>query len=111
MDDAIGVDVLTDPMTRQRLYETASQIRHEVSTTHIANCNLPYVTANANGVVHYKHQYTEFQYNSLMESHVQLVAKICEDAVKLFFQKNKQKSIDSVIIIGASCEHFIACDV
>ena len=92
--------MLSDPLTKQRLYETANQIRHEISTTHIVNCHLPYVAANANGVVHYKHQYTEFQYNTIIQSHVEHVCKVCEDAVLSFKQNHQNKSISSVLIIG-----------
>ena len=47
-----GIDLSTDPMALQRLYEAAEKAKIELSTTQEAQINLPFVTADAAGPKH-----------------------------------------------------------
>jgi len=47
-----GIDLSTDPMALQRLYEASEKAKIELSTTQEAQINLPFVTADASGPKH-----------------------------------------------------------
>src|SRR5713101_8355508 len=47
-----GIDLSSDPMALQRLYEAAEKAKIELSTTQETQINLPFITADASGPKH-----------------------------------------------------------
>ena len=47
-----GIDLRSDPMALQRLYEAAEKAKIELSTTQETQINLPFITADASGPKH-----------------------------------------------------------
>ncbi|MFP3040002.1 MAG: Hsp70 family protein [Candidatus Hodgkinia cicadicola] len=48
----INIDLKDDELVLQRLRETAERVKVELSTTVTTEINLPFITANENGVKH-----------------------------------------------------------
>jgi molecular chaperone DnaK len=93
-----GIDLSTDKMALQRLYEAAEKAKIELSSTMTTQINLPFITATQEGPKHLDLQLTRAKLN-------ELTAKLLERTV----QPTKQaltdagldnSKIDHVVLVG-----------
>src|SRR6201990_794658 len=60
-----AIDLKTDPMALQRLYEAAEKAKIELSTAQESQINLPFITADASGPKHLDVRITRAKFNEL----------------------------------------------
>jgi molecular chaperone DnaK len=94
-----GIDLSSDPMALQRLYEAAEKAKIELSTTQETQINLPFITADASGPKHLDTRLTRAKLaeltSNLLEKIVAPVKQAIDDA------KDKGvKEIEHVVLVG-----------
>ena len=93
-----GIDLSTDRMALQRLYEAAEKAKIELSSTMTTQINLPFVTATPEGPKHLDLQLTRAKLNELtaelLERTVGPTKRVLEDAGLSADQ------IDHVVLVG-----------
>jgi molecular chaperone DnaK len=93
-----GIDLSTDRMALQRLYEAAEKAKIELSSTMTTQINLPFVTATPEGPKHLDLQLTRAKLNELthelLERTVGPTRQVLEDAGLSADQ------IDHVVLVG-----------
>src|SRR5258707_5615061 len=94
-----GIDLSSDPMALQRLYEAAEKAKIELSTTQETQINLPFITADASGPKHLDTRLTRAKLaeltSALLDRVVAPVRQAIDDA------KNKGvKEIDHIVLVG-----------
>ena len=95
-----GVDLLKDPMAKQRLKEAAEKAKIELSSTTSTEINLPYITATASGPKHLVRTLTRAKFEQLADKLIQATIKPCEQALK--DAGMTPADIDEVILVGGS---------
>ncbi len=95
-----GVDLLQDPMAKQRLKEAAEKAKIELSSTTSTEINLPYITATASGPKHLVRTLTRAKFEQLADKLIQATIKPCEQALK--DAGMTPADIDEVILVGGS---------
>lgn len=95
-----GVDILQDPMAKQRLKEAAEKAKIELSSTTSTEINLPYITATASGPKHLVRTLTRAKFEQLADKLIQATIKPCEQALK--DAGMTPADIDEVILVGGS---------
>ncbi|HWT92757.1 MAG TPA: molecular chaperone DnaK [Solirubrobacteraceae bacterium] len=60
-----GIDLASDPMALQRLYEAAEKAKIELSTAQETQINLPFITADQSGPKHLDERLTRARFNEL----------------------------------------------
>lgn len=95
-----GVDLLQDPMAKQRLKEAAEKAKIELSSTTSTEINLPYITATASGPKHLVRTLTRAKFEQLADKLIQATIKPCEQALK--DADMTPADIDEVILVGGS---------
>ncbi len=93
-----GIDVKEDKAAMQRLKEEAEKAKKELSTTEVADINLPFLTANANGPKHFEYKLTRAKLMDLVGELIDKTAAPCEKAIK--DAKLKASDINEVILVG-----------
>jgi molecular chaperone DnaK len=93
-----GIDLSTDRMALQRLYEAAEKAKIELSSTMTTQINLPFVTATPEGPKHLDLQLTRAKLNELthdlLERTVGPTRRVLEDAGL------DASQIDHVVLVG-----------
>jgi molecular chaperone DnaK len=93
-----GIDLSTDRMALQRLYEAAEKAKIELSSTMTTQINLPFVTATPEGPKHLDLQLTRAKLNELthdlLERTVGPTKRVLEDAGLT------SDKIDHVVLVG-----------
>jgi len=94
-----GIDLSTDPMALQRLYEAAEKAKIELSTTQETQINLPFITADGSGPKHLDTRLTRAKLSELtgdlLERVVSPVKQALDDA------KDKGvREIEHVVLVG-----------
>jgi molecular chaperone DnaK len=93
-----GIDLSTDRMALQRLYEAAEKAKIELSSTMTTQINLPFVTATPEGPKHLDLQLTRAKLNELahdlLERTVGPTRRVLEDAGL------SADKIDHVVLVG-----------
>ncbi len=93
-----GIDLSTDRMALQRLYEAAEKAKIELSSTMTTQINLPFVTATPEGPKHLDLQLTRAKLNELtaelLERTVGPTKRVLEDAGL------SSDQIDHVVLVG-----------
>src|SRR2546422_2379352 len=94
-----GIDLSSDPMALQRLYEAAEKAKIELSTTQETQINLPFITADASGPKHLDTRLTRAKLSELtselLDRVVAPVRRALDDA------KDKGvKEIEHVVLVG-----------
>ena len=93
-----GIDLSTDRMALQRLYEAAEKAKIELSSTMTTQINLPFVTATPEGPKHLDLQLTRAKLNELthdlLERTVGPTKRVLEDAGL------DASQIDHVVLVG-----------
>jgi molecular chaperone DnaK len=77
-----GIDVKDDKAAMQRLKEEAEKAKKELSTTEVADINLPFLTADAEGPKHFEYKLTRAKLIELVQDLIEKTAEPCEKALK-----------------------------
>src|SRR3990167_3443326 len=93
-----GIDVKDDKAAMQRLKEEAEKAKKELSSTEVADINLPFLTANADGPKHFEYKLTRAKLIDLVGELIEKTATPCEKALK--DAKLKASDINEVILVG-----------
>lgn len=93
-----GIDVKKDKAAMQRLKEEAEKAKKELSTTEVADINLPFLTADADGPKHFEYKLTRAKLVELVQDYIDKTAVPCEKALK--DAKLKASDINEVILVG-----------
>jgi molecular chaperone DnaK len=93
-----GIDITDDKAAMQRLRDEAEKAKIELSTTNEVTINLPFLTATADGPVHFETKLTRAKLESLVGDLVDRTAEPCEKALK--DAGLKASDINAVILVG-----------
>ncbi len=93
-----GIDVKSDKAAMQRLKEEAEKAKKELSTTEVADINLPFLTADAEGPKHFEYKLTRAKLVELVQDMIDKTAEPCKKALK--DAKLEPKDIQEVILVG-----------
>jgi molecular chaperone DnaK len=77
-----GIDVKDDKAAMQRLKEEAEKAKKELSSTEVADINLPFLTADAEGPKHFEYKLTRAKLIELVQDLIEKTADPCEKAIK-----------------------------
>ncbi|MBN1324702.1 MAG: molecular chaperone DnaK [Alphaproteobacteria bacterium] len=93
-----GIDLSSDKLALQRLKEAAEKAKIELSSKTSTDINLPYLTANASGPVHFNTTLTRAKLESLVADLIEKTIEPCRKALKdAGLDKSK---INEVILVG-----------
>ena len=93
-----GINVKDDKSAMQRLKEEAEKAKKELSTTEVADINLPFLTADADGPKHFEYKLTRSKLIDLVSDLIDKTASPSEKALK--DAKLKASDINEVILVG-----------
>src|SRR5699024_575375 len=95
-----GIDLLEDPMARQRLKDAAEKAKIELSSSQKTNVNLPFITATDSGPKHLNVDISRSQFEKLIDDLGEKSIEPCKKALK---DADLNKSdIETVILVGGS---------
>lgn len=93
-----GIDLMNDPLAKQRLKEAAEKAKIELSSATQTDVNLPYITADASGPKHLNIKVTRAKLEALVED---LVARSLEPVRQALKDADLSVSdIDEVVLVG-----------
>jgi len=93
-----GIDLSTDRMALQRLYESAEKAKIELSSTMTTQINLPFITATQEGPKHLDLQLTRAKLNELTAD---LLKRTIEPTKRALADAGLEPSaIDHVVLVG-----------
>ena len=93
-----GINIKDDKAAMQRLKEEAEKAKKELSSTEVADINLPFLTADADGPKHFEYKLTRSKLIDLVKDLIENTAIPCEKALK--DAKLSAKDINEVILVG-----------
>jgi molecular chaperone DnaK len=93
-----GVDILKDPLARQRLDEAAEKAKIELSTTPETEINIPFITSTDAGPQHLLLKMTRAQLESIADEFIARSIEITKRAVEA--SPFKMSEINEVILVG-----------
>ncbi len=93
-----GIDVKDDKAAMQRLKEEAEKAKKELSTTEVADINLPFLTADAEGPKHFEYKLTRAKLIELVQELIDKTAGPCEKALK--DAGLKASDINEIVLVG-----------
>ncbi len=93
-----GIDIKDDKAAMQRLKEEAEKAKKELSTTEVADINLPFLTADADGPKHFEYKLTRAKLIELVQDLIDKTAGPCEKAIK--DAKLTAKDINEIVLVG-----------
>ncbi len=93
-----GIDIKKDKAAMQRLKEEAEKAKKELSTTEVADINLPFLTADAEGPKHFEYKLTRAKLVELVQDMIDKTEDPCKKALK--DAKLEAKDINEVILVG-----------
>ena len=93
-----GVDLTSDKTVLQRLRDEAEKAKIELSSATSVEINLPFLTANDSGPLHFEHKLTRAKLEDLVADLIAKTVQPCEKALK--DAKLKPGDIDAVILVG-----------
>jgi molecular chaperone DnaK len=96
---AQGIDLQSDPMALQRLYEAAEKAKIELSTTQETQINLPFVTADQSGPKHLDMRLTRAKLAELTGALLDRVVAPVRQALADAKDKGAAE-IDHVVLVG-----------
>ena len=95
-----GVDLSTDKMALQRLKEAAEKAKKELSSATTTNINLPFISMNANGPLHFDMNLTKAKFDELTHD---LVLKTSEPVQRALSDAGITASeLGQVLLVGGS---------
>src|SRR5438270_3238685 len=93
-----GIDVKDDKAAMQRLKEEAEKAKKELTSTEVADINLPFLTADAEGPKHFEYKLTR---SKLVELVQELIDKTEEPVRKaLKDAKLEAKDVNEIVLVG-----------
>lgn len=93
-----GIDVTDDKAVMQRMRDEAEKAKIELSTAQEVDINLPFLTATADGPVHFEYKLTRAKLEDLVG---ELVARTAEPCIKALKDAGVDaKEIDAVVLVG-----------
>lgn len=93
-----GIDVKGDKAAMQRLKEEAEKAKKELSTTEVADINLPFLTADADGPKHFEYKLSRAKLVELVQDLIDGTAKPVEKALK--DAKLSASDINEIVLVG-----------
>lgn len=93
-----GVDLTKDKAALQRLRDEAEKAKIELSSSTSVDINLPFLTANESGPIHFEHKLSRAKLDDLVADLVKRTVAPCEKALK--DAKLSASDIDAVILVG-----------
>jgi molecular chaperone DnaK len=93
-----GIDIKDDKAAMQRLKEEAEKAKKELSTTEVADINLPFLTADAEGPKHFEYKLTRAKLIEIVQDLIDKTAGPCEKAIK--DAKLKTSDINEIVLVG-----------
>ena len=93
-----GVDLKDDKSALQRLRDEAEKAKIELSSSASVDINLPFLTANESGPLHFEYKLTRAKLEDLVADLVGRTVKPCEQALK--DAKLKAADIDAIVLVG-----------
>jgi molecular chaperone DnaK len=93
-----GIDVKDDKAAMQRLKEEAEKAKKELSTTEVADINLPFLTADADGPKHFEYKLTRAKLIELVQDLIDRTADPAEKALK--DAGLSASDINEVVLVG-----------
>ena len=95
-----GIDLRNDKMVLQRLKEAAEKAKIELSGMSSSNINLPFITANANGPLHFDATLTRAEFDRITADLVDATMKPTQQVLRDAGVSASQ--IDKVLLVGGS---------
>ena len=95
-----GIDLSGDKMVMQRLKDAAEKAKIELSGVMAADINLPFLTATANGPLHFESTLTRAKFNELTADLVEATMKPTKQVLSDAGLNPSQ--IDKVLLVGGS---------
>lgn len=93
-----GIDVKDDKAAMQRLKEEAEKAKKELSTTEVADINLPFLTADADGPKHFEYKLTRSKLVELVQDLIDNTAEPVKKALK--DAKLTPADINEIVLVG-----------
>jgi molecular chaperone DnaK len=93
-----GIDVKEDKAAMQRLKEEAEKAKKELSTTEVADINLPFLTADAEGPKHFEYKLTRAKLIELVQELIDKTEGPCQKAIK--DAKLSTGDINEIVLVG-----------
>jgi molecular chaperone DnaK len=93
-----GIDVKGDKAAMQRLKEEAEKAKKELSTTEVADINLPFLTADAEGPKHFEYKLTRAKLIEIVQDLIDKTSEPVEKALK--DAKLSASDINEIILVG-----------
>jgi molecular chaperone DnaK len=93
-----GIDVKEDKAAMQRLKEEAEKAKKELSTTEVADINLPFLTADAEGPKHFEYKLTRSKLIELVQELIDKTESPCQKAIK--DAKLSAADINEIVLVG-----------
>jgi molecular chaperone DnaK len=93
-----GIDIKQDKAAMQRLKEEAEKAKKELSTTEVADINLPFLTADAEGPKHFEYKLTRAKLVELVQELIDKTADPARKALK--DAKLEPKDINEIVLVG-----------
>lgn len=93
-----GIDVKDDKAAMQRLKEEAEKAKKELSTTEVADINLPFLTADADGPKHFEYKLSRAKLIELVQELIDKTAEPVKKALK--DAKLDAKDINEIVLVG-----------
>lgn len=93
-----GIDVKDDKAAMQRLKEEAEKAKKELSTTEVADINLPFLTADADGPKHFEHKLTRAKLIELVQDLIDKTEGPAQKALK--DAGLEAKDINEIVLVG-----------
>ena len=93
-----GVDLKDDKSALQRLRDEAEKAKIELSSSSSVDINLPFLTANESGPLHFEHKLTRAKMEDLVADLIGRTVKPCEQALK--DAKLKASDVDAIVLVG-----------
>src|SRR6202142_619206 len=94
-----GIDLSSDPMALQRLYEAAEKAKIELSTTQETQINLPFITADSSGPKHLDTRLTRAKLSELTSELLEKIVAPVRQAIDDAKDKGV-KEIEHVVLVG-----------
>ena len=95
---AQGVDITNDKAAMQRLRDEAEKAKIELSSSQRVDINLPFLTANEDGPLHFEYQLTRAKLEDLVADLIDKTAVPCQKALK--DAGLEAKDINAVVLVG-----------
>jgi molecular chaperone DnaK len=93
-----GIDVKDDKAAMQRLKEEAEKAKKELSTSEVADINLPFLTADAEGPKHFEYKLSRAKLVELVQELIDQTEEPVKKALK--DAKLEPKDINEIVMVG-----------